>query len=300
MAKTYSRVKKGMVFWFDLSEVYQTQSQYKGFNNKIYSSHIQMGNRPYMVLSSEDSNSYYPVCTVAPITTDRSKPKLSTHVTYYYEGKLQTILLEQITTVDMMALGDYVCCVSDEVLEKVEMALKEQFSIRTSVMYSDEVTGNTLKYLEEVVSNIIQQKSEDMNKSRQQINHKDLEDTALQLGQMIEDLFAIKNRVSSPNTVSESPQVTLEQTVEDKGEKDVEKDTEITPEKLKSFINKRTTKNIRGKKKKRTYNRWTYERRKQFLEDYSNMTIEQMSEKYKISKSSVTRTYHSCKSFIAV
>ena len=95
-----------------------------------------------------------------------------------------------------------------------------------------------------------------------------------------------------------SPQVTLEQTVEDKGEKDVEKDTEITPVKLKSF-NKRTTKNIRGKKK-RTYNRWTNERRKQFLEDYNNMTIEQMSEKYKISKSSITRMYSSCKSFITV
>ena len=283
MAKDYSRVKRGMIFWFDPIETYQSQTKFKGFNGRLYESHIQSGRRPYMVVSNNYCNTFSPVCCVAPITTE-NKPKLETHVTYLYEGRPQVVLLEQVRPVDVMALGDYICSVSDDVLVSIEEALKKQFSIRPTVIYSDVGVDVTLKYLEDVVSEIIQHKAEEVKASKQTINPQDLEDTALQLGQMIEDLFAIKNRVSQPNIVEVEPKPAPVQPI-NRGEA-VTRTKNLKP---------KSNSKPKIKPRKRAYNRWTPERRKEFLLDYDKLSLKQMSEKYHISESSVSRMWYDCK-----
>ena len=283
MAKSYTRVKRGMLFWFDPAETYQSQTKFKGYNGRLYDSHIQSGRRPYMVVSSDTCNTFSPVCCIAPVTTEK-KPKLETHVSYVYEGRQQVVLLEQVRTVDIMALGDYICSVSDDILVDIEEALKKQFAIRPTVVYSDVGVDVTLKYLENVVSEIIQHKAEEYKATKHTINPQELEDTAIQLGQMIEDLFAIKDRVSHTNSVEVTSATAP-----------VSTSTPVQPIKRVETVSETRPQKPKHKPRRRAYNRWTPERRKEFLLDYDKMTIQQMSEKYHISESSVSRMWYDCK-----
>lgn len=187
MARDYSRVKRGMVFWYDSTKSYNLGSTYQTFNGKGYTTSVQRGYRPYLVVSNNLGNNSSPTCNVVPITTEE-KTNLPVHVKFFYAGRTQTIMVEQITTVDILALEDYSYTVSDDVMRKVERALMTQFDLRPTVTYTDLKLDNILKHLEGVVSNTISERLKVIHEQQEGINEKAIEDTALKLGQMIEDL----------------------------------------------------------------------------------------------------------------
>lgn len=158
MSKNYSRVQRGMVFWFNPDKVYKEQMEFESPKGKRYKTSIQHGNRPWLVVSNNEGNNSARTCNVIPITTEQNKTEIPVHVRFEFEGIPQLILVEQPRTVDIAALGEYMCTVSDEVLEQVEKAQAIQFAIRPSVTYLDITLDKVTDYLRNLVSYILQEK----------------------------------------------------------------------------------------------------------------------------------------------
>lgn len=188
MAKDYSKVQRGQVFWFN-PRVY-SEAEKLNIKGNEYDSHIQMKPRPVLVLSNNQNNDNAYTCNVVPITSE-DKPPLPCHVTYTYAGRPQTILVEQIRTVDIIALNDYICTLSDSVMQKVEHAMMFQFAIRPSVSYLDISLSNVTSHLQELVKKILAEQGAiitDKQQVKEGIPVSAIEDSALYLADAIESL----------------------------------------------------------------------------------------------------------------
>ena len=86
---------------------------------KRLDSHVQCGNRPVVVVSSDHHNEFGQVVTVVPLTSQRGKLSLQTHVylSAHSEGQTQLAcdsiaLCEHVMTLDKRQLTRYVGNVS--------------------------------------------------------------------------------------------------------------------------------------------------------------------------------------------
>lgn len=300
MGKTYSRVQRGQVYWFDPIKAYGGYDTFIGFNGREYKSSIQLNNRPWLVVSNNEGNSSSPTCNIVPITLE-DKTNISVHVHFNYEGKRQTILVEQVRTVDCLALTDYIYTVSDELMEEVEKAMAIQYSIRPTVTYADFTLDSTIRHLEVVIANIISNKVELIKQELQKeqlpagvIPTSQVEDTALHLGQMIEDLVGeeIKPMVKQQPKQQETPKPTPEPVKPTEQSKKKPNYSGMSPiEKFNARYNKTQaiepkvetpkqpgpvkTRAISGKR-----NTWTNEARMQYLKDCEEMAPREVQEKY--------------------
>ena len=86
----------------------------------------QGGCRPCVILQNNVGNTYSGTTIIAPMTT-KLKHTLPTHVQVSIADKNldlnSVIMLEQIRVVDKRRLGDFVCRLSDETMEKVDKAI---------------------------------------------------------------------------------------------------------------------------------------------------------------------------------
>lgn len=87
----------------------------------------QGGNRPCVVVQNDIGNVHSGTTIVTPMTT-QTKKRLPIHVTISSEDRLlhpsTIILLEQIRVVDKQRIGNYVCRLCDETMEKVDKAIE--------------------------------------------------------------------------------------------------------------------------------------------------------------------------------
>lgn len=87
----------------------------------------QGGNRPCVVIQNDIGNIHSGTTIIAPMTT-QTKKRLPTHVPISSEDKplhpSTIILLEQIRVVDKQRVGNYVCRLSDETMERVDKAIE--------------------------------------------------------------------------------------------------------------------------------------------------------------------------------
>lgn len=307
MGKTYSRVQRGQVYWFDPIKAYGGYDTFIGFNGREYKSSIQLNNRPWLVVSNNEGNFSSPTCNIVPITLE-DKTDIPVHVHFNYEGKRQTILVEQVRTVDCLALTDYIYTVSDELMEKVEKAMAVQYSIRPTVTYADFTLDSTIKHLEVVIANIISNKVELIKQELQKeqlpagvIPTSQVEDAALHLGQMIEDLVGeeIKPMVKQQPKQQETPKAEtpkpipkpepVKPTEQPKkkpnysGMSAIEKfnarynKTQDTEPKAETPKQPEPTKTKTSSGKRNT---WTNEARMQYLKDCEEMAPREVQEKY--------------------
>lgn len=291
MSKNYSRVQRGMVFWFNPDKVYKEQMEFEGFNGKRYKTSIQHGNRPWLVVSNNDGNNSARTCNVVPITSEQGKTEIPVHVKFEFNDIQQLILVEQPRTVDIAALGEYMCTVSDEVMEQVEKAQAIQFAIRPSVTYLDMTLDKITDYLKNLVTYILQEKQvliehqEKLTTNGGIVPLSNIEDTTLQLGEMIEDLVEV-NKPKKPaksNEHSHSSQI-------EKFEQGLAKAQQIKQQKQSKDI---------GCEKKR--NSWTPENRKAYLEDCDKMTPQEIMAKYGFKTvQSVFQTKYACKNALGI
>ena len=306
MGKVYQRVQRGMVFWFDPSKVYGEPTEFVGYNGRTYKSSIQNGKRPWLVVSNDEGNASSPTCNIVPITLE-DKTSIPVHVYFQYEGKRQTILCEQPKTVDIMALGEYMYTVSDELMIEVERAQQIQYHIRAAVSYTDFNLDNTLKHLEAIVSHIIQEKSKNMQPNQSQIPVSAIEDTAIQLGQMIEDLVGtsqpiteqlkqeVKPEKKSELTPAPVKPATKPQKPNYSGMSAVEKfNAKYNRTSAKQQETKLEPKKITTTKPKR--NTWTPESRQAYLDDCEKLSPQEVMIKYGFTTiNSVFQTKYACK-----
>lgn len=125
-----TRVKRGMVFWFNP----YPQEDEKGYhstevNGRKFKSYVQAGHRPWVVVSCDESNVALPVCSIVPLTT-ADRVDIPIHVHFDYKNKKEIVLTEQIITVDSFLLREYEGVVSQEIMEKIDNALAYQLGLR--------------------------------------------------------------------------------------------------------------------------------------------------------------------------
>lgn len=106
-------IKRGDVYYADLRPVIGSE---------------QGGVRPVLIIQNDTGNKHSPTIICAAITSKMNKAKLPTHVELdsrkYEMVKDSVILLEQLRTIDKARLKDKVCHLDDDILIKVNNALK--------------------------------------------------------------------------------------------------------------------------------------------------------------------------------
>jgi len=111
-------VKRGDIYYADLSPVVGSE---------------QGGIRPVLIVQNDVGNKYSPTVIVAAITSQINKAKLPTHVeisaSEYGLSKDSVILLEQIRTIDKRRLREKIGSSDDEMMKKVNEALKISFGL---------------------------------------------------------------------------------------------------------------------------------------------------------------------------
>lgn len=111
--KEVKDLKRGDVYYADLRPVIGSE---------------QGGVRPVLIVQNDMGNKHSPTVICAAITSKLSKNKLPTHIMLdcnrYDIVKDSVILLEQLRTVDKKRLKDKVCHLDQDIMQRVNEALK--------------------------------------------------------------------------------------------------------------------------------------------------------------------------------
>lgn len=107
------KIKRGEIYYADLGY---------GYGSK------QGGYRPVLILQNNLGNEKSNTTIVAPLTT-RPKKKIGTHVSIIANLKMQTLLLEQIFTLNISELERRIGCVDKKILEEIDKKLKISLGI---------------------------------------------------------------------------------------------------------------------------------------------------------------------------
>jgi mRNA interferase MazF len=95
----------------------------------------QGGVRPVLIIQNDIGNRHSPTVICAAITSRMNKAKLPTHIAIdaaeYQMVKDSVILLEQLRTIDKSRLKDKVCHLDDEIIRKIDDALKISLQLNT-------------------------------------------------------------------------------------------------------------------------------------------------------------------------
>lgn len=103
------KVLRGQVWWVN--------------TNKDIIGNVQSTNRPHLVVSNNIGNRNANVVTVVPCTSEEKK-KMPMHVECEINGILNTVLCEQIRTININELMGYMFTLEKDTMKKVDKALK--------------------------------------------------------------------------------------------------------------------------------------------------------------------------------
>ena len=113
-------IRRGDVFFADLGPVVGSE---------------QGGIRPVLIIQNDVGNRHSPTVICAAITSRMNKAKLPTHIAIdavsYHMGKDSVILLEQLRTIDKSRLKDKICHLDDQILRKIDEALRISLQLNT-------------------------------------------------------------------------------------------------------------------------------------------------------------------------
>lgn len=231
--------------------------------------HEQKKDRPWLVLSVDRFNKSSGMVTMVPITTRDSIVSPSQVLFYNERGIKNVILCENIRTFDYSSgayIFDFMGNISDEVLEKVDVAI----SIHLGLHYSPLTLSKLYESMEAIIKSVshMQQKAETPVFT---------DDDVLQFAEKLQML------ASEPAPVEEKDTTPVIKEVEEP----VSTIEEKIPTPVKQ-ITKSTVKNSRMK--------WTPEICKEFLEDAESQPMKKVMEKWNIMKKS---RFYSMKNYAA-
>ncbi len=113
-------IRRGDVFYADLRPVVGSE---------------QGGVRPVLIIQNDVGNRHSPTVICAAITSKMNKAKLPTHIAIdalqYHMVKDSVILLEQLRTIDKSRLKDKICHLDEEILSKIDDALRISLQLST-------------------------------------------------------------------------------------------------------------------------------------------------------------------------
>lgn len=82
----------------------------------------QYADRPAVVVSNDENNKHSGIIEVAYLTT-QPKTELPTHVTIRSTGRVSTVLCEQVTSVSVERVNNYIGQVSEQEMKNIDIAL---------------------------------------------------------------------------------------------------------------------------------------------------------------------------------
>ncbi len=113
-------IKRGDIYYADLRPVIGSE---------------QGGIRPVLIVQNDVGNRHSPTVICVAITSKMNKAKLPTHIELsakkYGIVKDSVILLEQIRTIDKTRLKEKVCHLDEEVVKRIDKALKISLALDT-------------------------------------------------------------------------------------------------------------------------------------------------------------------------
>lgn len=109
-------VKRGDVYYANLSPVVGSE---------------QGGVRPVVVVQNDKGNKYSKTIIIAPISKKMSKPPIPTHVIFSDASLsyVSMILCEQLRTIDKQRLGQWICTLDKETVDKIDQAIKVSLNL---------------------------------------------------------------------------------------------------------------------------------------------------------------------------
>ena len=131
----------------DESIIRRGEVYYITYSNNTLGSEQESG-RPAVVVSNNSNNEHSGCVEICYLTLQEKKP-LPTHVKVY-EGVCSnsTILCEQVTTISKKRIGDFMCRLSDKIMDEVDLALATSLGIDYLISDSTDSTptkgGNTI------------------------------------------------------------------------------------------------------------------------------------------------------------
>lgn len=127
-AANFSKLRRGMVFWYDPNpEIDKENVPPKVVNDRPVKDFTMYGERPYVVVSSDEVCRQARVVQVCPIgTKDKDKDIYPYDVVYNSNSKTgqSAIRCEQIRTVNSDELSRYECMLDDDIMDRVAEKLK--------------------------------------------------------------------------------------------------------------------------------------------------------------------------------
>lgn len=90
----------------------------------------QEAGRPGIIVSNNSNNRFSSVLEVVYLTT-RHKPELPTHAEITANGTTSTVLCEQISSVSVNRIGDYITSLTDSEMKPVDDALKASLNLNS-------------------------------------------------------------------------------------------------------------------------------------------------------------------------
>ena len=113
------KIRRGDIFYADLRPVVGSE---------------QGGIRPVVILQNNTGNQFSPTTIAAAITSREEKRQLPTHIwiggQFHGLHKDSMILLEQVRTLDLKRLRDYIGCLDKKTLLAVDRGLTVSLGIR--------------------------------------------------------------------------------------------------------------------------------------------------------------------------
>lgn len=88
----------------------------------------QAGYRPVVIIQNDIGNKKSNTTIVSPLTSKEKTP-LYTHVKFIHNNKIQTVLLEQIITINKSDLGEKVGKVDEKTLKEIDKKIKISLGI---------------------------------------------------------------------------------------------------------------------------------------------------------------------------
>ena len=295
MEKWYSRFRRGDVWFIHLSSE---------FGDGRTTSSVQKKSRPYLIVSCEENNMNAVTLNAVPICT-RDNDHLPMHVFYVYQdgtanGKNQTILCEQITTLSTFDFNDkgsyFMYSLNLELMNQVDEVLTRQLGLKPRVA--------DMKVIERLINECAAKKEAELKAKKDREVNARVETIVADLAKRFG--IDIKAEACQNNTQYRDNELTFadKSTVNEMRARAKERIKDANTVKTESIeaesVKTESIKTAKTPKKsnyvrKTNRNSWTTEKRKQFIEDYSKLSITEMAEKWNIKKSSVQQTVYACK-----
>lgn len=177
----FYRVQRGMVFWFNPEKAYGTTGTFNSPDGHVYPTHIIRGNRPYVVVGYTGTSQ---TCTVAAITSsDKSTNPCAVRVSIpCSKYETSTVLVDQVKTVDVKALDDFICVLSEDDMQEIYAVLAAHMGISPEPVLMDSV----IERLESTVERIISSRVKSLKMTA---TEEDIDNAALRLGVALEELL---------------------------------------------------------------------------------------------------------------